>query len=619
MRVTRGGVVVGPELAACVRRELTVAPVSLNDPFPKKFRVYSEAAEASDKAASPHIPPPLPGGFVVPIHWAVQLASPTSLRDVRVPGAPMTHAFNGHLRADLRQPEAVEAVLSLWRSHPVAKGAMLCLPPGQGKTCVALHLACRVKKRTLVIVHKSFLMEQWEDRIRHFVPSARVTKVQGDVCDTSGDFVLAMLQTLVSRQYPPSTFDSCGFLVADECFPYRQLVLTESGSMPIGQVYSEWRAGKTVRVQSFDEQTKSFAYKPVTYAWQKEAGELVEVTYAGGTSAVHGSFQCTPSHRILTTDGWCEAQTVCAGTDLVSHAGNGSVGTVRVTGITRFTPTDTRVYDLEVEGTHTFVCSSISGNGPVVHNCHHIGAQVFSQAMMRLCLPVTLGLTATPNRKDGLSRVVTWFLGPIALYLKREDQHGTRVNVVKYTSPAFDLPPPTNRRGDVCFTSVVTALVNLAPRTAVIVDEAQALARAGRDVLVLSHRREHCKALAEALVARGVDAATYLGGDKTIPTTRVIVATYSLTSEGFDLPRLNALVLATPASDVEQSCGRVMRGASNAGAVIVDVVDQWGVCFAQAAKRRAYYKRSGFQLSGAAPTAADADVEATGAFGFLDD
>ena len=179
----------------------------------------------------------------------------------------------------------------------------------------------------------------------------------------------------------------------------------------------------------------------------------------------------------------------------------------------------------------------------------------------------------------------------------------------------FDGPPPVNRRGDVCFTTIITRLAANAHRTGVVAAEVRLLADDGRDVLVLTHRRQHARDLCAAVAALGVDCGTYLGGDKAPPDTRVIVATYALTSEGFDLPRLDALVLATPASDVEQSCGRVMRGSADKGAVIVDVVDQWGVCFAQHVKRRALYRRSGFTLADDAAAEAPPDEPA---FSFVD-
>lgn len=332
---------------------------------------------------------------------------------------------------------------------------------------MALYLAAVAKVKTLVLVHKGFLKEQWVERVGQCLPGARVTEIQGDVCDTSGDVVVAMIQTLLSRKPSPETFQDVGLVIADEV--------------------------------------------------------------------------------------------------------------------------------------------------------HHLGAAAFSQCMWGQCARYVLGLSATPTRKDGLSRVVDWMVGPTAFRLQREHQATTEVRVLRFTCAEFDTPPPVNRRGDICFASVIGRLVDNTRRTQVVARQAAALAAEGKDVLVLSHRRQHVADLATAIRGLGVDSCgTYVGGDKECPDTKVIVATYALTSEGFDLPRLNALVLATPASDVEQSCGRVMRGSATRGAVIVDVVDEWGVCYSQHAKRRAYYKRTGFTV-GPGPRAPDDGPRAPAHFAFVDD
>ena len=89
------------------------------------------------------------------------------------------------------------------------------MPTCAGKTTTSLYLACHARCKTLVLVHKDFLATQWEERIHQFVPGATVTRIQGEACDTTGDFVIAMLQTLVSRQFPPSTFADIGLVIAD--------------------------------------------------------------------------------------------------------------------------------------------------------------------------------------------------------------------------------------------------------------------------------------------------------------------------------------------------------------------------------------------------------------------
>ena len=216
--------------------------------------------------------------------------------------------------------------------------------------------------------------------------------------------------------------------------------------------------------------------------------------------------------------------------------------------------------------------------------------------LVGLALPMTLGLSATPTRKDGLTRVIHWYLGPLAYASKRTGQSGVTVRPVNFDHPRFRDPLPINRKGDLCYTSLMTLLVDMPDRTARVAAEARRLAEEGRRVLVLSHRRAHATAVAAALA--DVGAATYLGGDKAAPDAVVTCATYHLVSEGFDDPRLSALVLATPASDVVQACGRVMRGGNGADPVIVDVVDRVGVCFAQFAKRKRFYRETGFTVAG---------------------
>lgn len=430
--VTRRGAEIPrtPDNLKRVRKDLVVAPLDLMNPFPKTFRVYLET----------------PTSLVVPLHWARQHFG---LEDVRPPPHPAAHLeFVGALKPELHQPEAVAAVQRSWQE---SGGAMLSLATGFGKTTCAIYLAVQQRVKTLVIVHKEFLARQWEDRIRAHVPAATVSRVQGNACDTSGDFVIAMLQTLVSRKYPASTFASCGLVVADEA--------------------------------------------------------------------------------------------------------------------------------------------------------HHISAPGFSQAMWALCAPRMLALTATPDRRDGLGRLVTWFMGPLAFRRERTNTQSTTVRAVNYKCAAYQEPPPVNRRGDVCFASVMTALVQDPRRTELVAQHAARLAGEGRHVLVLSHRRNHCLEVCALLRKDGVDCATYMGGDTQVPDARVIVATYALTSEGFDCPRLTALVLGTPASDVVQSCGRVMRGAAAHEAIIVDIVDAWGVCYAQHAKRRAFYRKSGFRVDAGAAQA----------------
>ncbi|CAH6420265.1 Hypothetical protein UVM_LOCUS100, partial [uncultured virus] len=74
------------------------------------------------------------------------------------------------------QTEALAAILERLRSP--CGGAMLSLPPGYGKTVVALKAISELGRRALVVVHKEFLVEQWRERIAQFLPNARVGHLQ---------------------------------------------------------------------------------------------------------------------------------------------------------------------------------------------------------------------------------------------------------------------------------------------------------------------------------------------------------------------------------------------------------------------------------------------------------
>jgi superfamily II DNA or RNA helicase len=230
----------------------------------------------------------------------------------------------------------------------------------------------------------------------------------------------------------------------------------------------------------------------------------------------------------------------------------------------------------------------------VTDESHHIAAETFSTAMRGLCCPYSLGLSATPERKDGLTKIMHWFLGPLAYATQRAAMRNVTVTFVKYSHPRYQQPPPTTRFGTVNFAAVLSDIADDSTRTDIIVREINKLrADPDRVVLVLSHRREHCKEIA----ARVPGAVAFLGGAKKSTdhtTAPVVVATYSLASEGYDDPRLNALVLATPCADVTQAAGRILRGTSAHSPAIIDIQDDFCVAYAQSAKRKSYYKKAGF-------------------------
>lgn len=228
----------------------------------------------------------------------------------------------------------------------------------------------------------------------------------------------------------------------------------------------------------------------------------------------------------------------------------------------------------------------------VVDEVHRIAAPSFSKVTIGLNARRILGLSATPERADRLTRILHWVCGPlVTAAAPLGDASAHDVTVVRSTFRK-ERAIPQNRRGEVDHATLITQLSEDDERTAFCIGEM--LTHVGKDTpcLVLSHRRAHCQLLAECLRRQGYDAATYLGGDKVAPTSRVLVSTYSLVSEGFDRPELDALVMATPASTITQAVGRILRRPGPK--LILDIVDTNAVSCAQAAKRRALYVSAGY-------------------------
>jgi superfamily II DNA or RNA helicase len=127
--------------------------------------------------------------------------------------------FSGSLR-EYQEPvvnKYISCVTKEKTGGSVCGGGLLELPCAFGKTILSLNIVHKLKKKTLVIVHKEFLMNQWIERIEQFLPTARIGKIQGQIIDIENkDIVIGMLQSLSMKEYPPSVFESFGLTIIDE-------------------------------------------------------------------------------------------------------------------------------------------------------------------------------------------------------------------------------------------------------------------------------------------------------------------------------------------------------------------------------------------------------------------
>jgi superfamily II DNA or RNA helicase len=243
----------------------------------------------------------------------------------------------------------------------------------------------------------------------------------------------------------------------------------------------------------------------------------------------------------------------------------------------------------------------------IVDECHHIASEVFVQALPKITSKYMLGLSATPTRKDGLMNVAHWFLGPLLYNSDTGDKedNGVHVEVYEYENqdPEFN-EIIYNRQGVMFTTLMINKLTEHAGRTQWLVEILEDILEESpeRQVLVLTDRVQHTKDIAAAL-PEGLAAilSVDVKADKRAEfcaSKRVLVATYAMCKEGFDVPTLNTLVMATPRPDIDQIVGRILRVEKSARTIpplVIDIVDpQFRRQFQE---RNGLYKKRNYKVS----------------------
>lgn len=192
-----------------LRRELTVMPFTIEDygAPPNSFPVYLES----------------PKKIYVPKHYAYKnLGIPDTIKMIEPTKINLT--FTGSIRANQLEPinkfinscnlNGDYTPKSL-KEH--SYGGIISLPCGWGKTVIALHLISKLSVKSLIVVHKEFLLNQWKERIHEFLPDAKIGIIQQNLVDVVGkDIVICMLQSISMKEYPDWVFEDFGTVIIDE-------------------------------------------------------------------------------------------------------------------------------------------------------------------------------------------------------------------------------------------------------------------------------------------------------------------------------------------------------------------------------------------------------------------
>ena len=404
------------ELIEILKKELTVSPKNNfnvnNDPI--KFSLYLESNK----------------NFYMPRNYGLEKFGEPIINKLHNGTDALRLIFKGDLRdkQKLYINEFIKAA-----TDPTKKGGIISAKCGEGKTVMAVYLACHFKKKTLFIVHKEFLGNQVIECLKIFAPTATIGIIKQSKVDVDDkDFVIASLQSLAMRDYDKEIFKQFGLVIIDEC--------------------------------------------------------------------------------------------------------------------------------------------------------HHTSAEVFSRALKKINSPITLGLSATLNRKDGLRKVFEYFLGK-QVY-KKKDTEITDMIVHMYKYYVTDIEYSSVKllwNGKPNCALMVNKICEYKPRTLMIVDIIKNILKkeTDRKILILSERRNHLKDFENIILEQKIaDVGYYVGGMsmselKISETKQIILATYQMASEGMDIPSLNTLILASPYSSIEQSIGRIQRQKPNERKYIPLTIDIW--------------------------------------------
>lgn len=249
----------------------------------------------------------------------------------------------------------------------------------------------------------------------------------------------------------------------------------------------------------------------------------------------------------------------------------------------------------------------------ICDECHHAAAPQLELILKSAPAKYVYGLSATPERSDGLTRALSMLCGPLRYVIDPKAQ-AIQQGIQRIVRPRFTgIRLPAYEPG-ANFNQILDLLCTHAARNELIVNDAIEAASNGRHPLVLTKRKKHAEELFGMLKNQGHEPVLLTGEidakeRKTILSSlprfehehRIIVATESLLGEGFDLSYLDTLLIATPISwdgSITQQAGRLHR--SHEGKRRVEIFDYVDLSIPMLArmyqKRLKTYAKLGYEV-----------------------
>lgn len=253
----------------------------------------------------------------------------------------------------------------------------------------------------------------------------------------------------------------------------------------------------------------------------------------------------------------------------------------------------------------------------IIDECHHIAARMFSRCLRKTAFKYIMGLTATPDRADGLTKVFKYYIGDICFKdtgIQKTDEEklldhipDADVHIYEYQNSLPEYCKELlNYQKKPNIVPMETAMVKFMPRTELILSLLPSLVAEGRRIIILTSRRDHIATFLKLITERNIGTCgPYVGGLKDSvkqdsKTKQILLATYKIAEEGFDHQVLDTLIMATPKKKIVQTTGRIMRKKKNDRLkipLIIDILDRHSAFNRWGQQRNTYYKEANYRIT----------------------
>ena len=526
-----------------IKTDLTVKP-------------YVHGAPSSQGAQQPTFPAyrESPQKIYVPHYYGVEHFGPPKEYKISQ-GVNIDLEFKGSLR-DYQVP-----VVEKYLEHATSvvdgqggTGGLLELPCAWGKTSASLYILSQLKKKTIVIVHKEFLLNQWIERIMQFLPEAKIGKIQGQIIDIDNkDIVLCMLQSLVLKNYDLNIFNSFGLTIIDEVHH----ISSQTFSNALFKVVTKYMLGLSATMNRKDGTTRVFKMflGDIIHKVERKDEHKVEVrglvykTNDEDFNETITDYKGQPQISSMISKLCCYNPR----TEFIIKVLNDFIKTDEVDAVI----IEENKKNMDNKIPNCEICNR-NNNYLVKNTC---------------CKNVKYCLLCMDNIVDYCKNNQTKEIdekGNIK-YSKKRPRCPFCNKILKYEQNYIENP-------------YVKPIAKL-------------------HTIVMSHNLNVLEYIYKKFICKNyASVGYYIGGMseeelKKTEKKQIILASYSMCSEGLDIPTLNAEFLITPKTDVIQIVGRILRAKhAFANPIIYDFIDTHEVFRKQWLKRKAYYKKQNYQI-----------------------